>query len=201
VVGLSLNPVLFGLPLILAPLHIAFLELIVDPTGTLVFEAEEGAAALMGQPPRRPTEPLLASRHVALSLLQGASVTAVVMGLYALVLARGMAPAAAATAAFVVLVTANAVLILPSRFAQTAGHGLLQALPRVSLWVLGGTLAALAAITLLTPWQGLSVCAAARLAAVRRTRWAVHRPCSSATSAGCGGTGFSGADSSTKCTV
>lgn len=152
VIGLSLLPVLFGWPLILAPLHIAFLELIIDPTGTLVFEAEEGAAGLMAQPPRRPAEPLLSRHHVALSLLQGLSVTTVVMGLYALVLAQGMPTAAAATAAFVVLVSANAVLILPSRFAQA--RGLWQGLPRVSLWVLGGTLVALAAITLLTPLAG-----------------------------------------------
>lgn len=151
IVGLSLLPVLFGLPLILAPLHIAFLELIIDPTGTLVFEAEEGHASQMAQPPRRTTEPLLSRRHVALGLLQGTSVTAMAMGLYAWVLARGMAPAAATTLAFVALVSANAVLILPSRFAQ---NSLWRALPRVSMGVLGGTLAALAFVTLFTPLAG-----------------------------------------------
>lgn len=153
IVGLSMLPVLFGLPLILAPLHIAFLELIIDPTGTLVFEAEEGHAALMAQPPRRTTEPLLSRRHVALSLLQGASVTAVAMGLYALVLAGGMVPAASGTVAFVVLVSANAVLILPSRFAQARGGSLLWALPMVSWWVLGGTLVSL---LLITQWSALA---------------------------------------------
>lgn len=91
---------------------------------------------------------------MVLSLLQGVSVTAVVMGLYALSLqVWDMAPAAAATLAFVVLVSANAVLILPSRFAQTRGGNLLRDLPVVSWWVLGGTLAAL---LLITQWSVLA---------------------------------------------
>lgn len=147
IVGLSLIPVLFGLPLILAPLHIAFLELIIDPTGTLVFEAEAASEALMEQPPRRASEPLLSRRHVVLSLLQGCSVTALVAGMHAYALAQGIAPAAAATIAFVALVVANAALILPSRFAQGTGHHWMRALPAVSLWVLGGTLGALGLIT------------------------------------------------------
>ena len=58
IIGLALLPVLFGLPLVLAPLHIAFLELVIDPACSIVFEAEEGAADLMQQPPRGASEPL-----------------------------------------------------------------------------------------------------------------------------------------------
>lgn len=59
IIGLALLPVLFGLPLVLAPLHIAFLELVIDPAYPIVFEAEEGDADLMQQPPRAANEPLL----------------------------------------------------------------------------------------------------------------------------------------------
>ena len=111
IVGLALLPVLFGLPLVLAPLHIAFLELVIDPTCSIVFEAEEGSTNLMEQPPRRTTEPLLSSRHVFLSLLQGSVVTAAVVGLYAWMAGQTAYAATASTAAFVVLVAANAVLI------------------------------------------------------------------------------------------
>ena len=62
VVGLSLLPVIFGLPLLLTPLHIAFLELVIDPACSIVFEAEHHDGALMQQAPRRPDEPLLALR-------------------------------------------------------------------------------------------------------------------------------------------
>jgi magnesium-transporting ATPase (P-type) len=40
IAGLSLLPVLFNWPLVLSPIHIAFLELIVDPACSIVFEAE-----------------------------------------------------------------------------------------------------------------------------------------------------------------
>jgi Ca2+-transporting ATPase len=184
IVGLSLIPVLFGLPLILAPLHIAFLELIIDPTGTLVFEAEGGAQDLMAQPPRRSGEPLLASHHVWLSVLQGTSVTLGVVALYMLALAQGWAPAAAATAAFVVLVVANAMLILPSRFSHW-GLGLLRDLPGVSVVVLGGTLVALMAVTMFAPlatafgfavlpawqWALAAGCGAALLGVFQCNKW------------------------------
>ena len=52
IVGLAMLPVLFSLPLVLTPLHIAFLELVVDPACSLVFEAEDGDPDLMNQPPR-----------------------------------------------------------------------------------------------------------------------------------------------------
>ncbi len=147
IVGLALLPVLFGWPLVLAPLHIAFLELVIDPACSLVFEAEQGDADLMTQAPRRTTEPLLSGWHVSLSLAQGGLVMAVVVGLYAWVLGQGIPAAMASTAAFVVLVTANAALILPSRSSQTSWHSLWSGFTPVSLWVLAGTLAALGAIT------------------------------------------------------
>jgi Ca2+-transporting ATPase len=151
IIGLALLPVLFGLPLVLAPLHIAFLELVIDPACSIVFEAEEGAADLMQQPPRRADEPLLSTRHILLSLVQGGVVTAAVVGLYAWLLGQAAHAATASTAAFVVLVAANAALILPSRSNQTSWRSLWAGLTPVSLWVLGGTLAALTAITTV-PW-------------------------------------------------
>lgn len=151
IIGLALLPVLFGLPLVLAPLHIAFLELVIDPACSIVFEAEEGAADLMRQPPRRADEPLLSARHILLSLMQGCVVTAAVVGLYAWLLGQAAHAATASTAAFVVLVAANAALILPSRSNQTSWRSLWAGLTPVSLWVLGGTLAALTAITTV-PW-------------------------------------------------
>jgi P-type Ca2+ transporter type 2C len=151
IIGLALLPVLFGLPLVLAPLHIAFLELIIDPACSLVFEAEAGDADLMERPPRRRAEPLLSASHVGLSLLQGGLATAAVVGLYGALLAQGLESAMASTAAFVVLVSANAALILPSRSSQLHWRSLWAGLTPTSLWVLGGTLLALAVITFVAP--------------------------------------------------
>ncbi len=151
IVGLALLPALFGLPLLLAPLHIAFLELVIAPTCSLVFEAEPGAADLMTQPPRRSGAALLARRHVLLSLLQGGLVTALSVGLYIWVLSLGLAQGSANTAAFIALVTANAALILPSRSARSGWRHLRQGLTPAAAWVLGGTLLALTLITTLPP--------------------------------------------------
>ena len=151
IIGLSILPVLMGLPLVLAPLHIAFLELVIDPACSMVFEAEGGDPWLMEQPPRRTGQSLVSSAQVLQSLLQGGMVTAVVVGLYAWALHRGMAAPMAGTAAFVVLVAANAALILPSRSPRTNWRSLWQGLTPVSKWVLLGTLAALWAVTTITP--------------------------------------------------
>ncbi|MDO9202360.1 MAG: cation-translocating P-type ATPase, partial [Hydrogenophaga sp.] len=147
IIGLAMLPVLFGLPLVLAPLHIAFLELVIDPTCSLVFEAETGNCNLMGEPPRGTSEPLVSSQLVGLSLMQGGLVTAAVMAVYMWLLNSGLAATVSSNMAFVVLVAANAALILPSRSRQTSWRSLWAGLTPVSLWVLGGTLLALTAIS------------------------------------------------------
>ncbi len=151
IAGMALLPVLFGLPLILAPLHIAFLELVIDPACSIVFEAEEADADLMTQPPRQSSEALLSGQHMSRSLIFGVLTTAMVFGLYAWLLSEGVGAATAATAAFVTLVTANAVLILPSRSSHTQWKRLWHKLTPTSLWVLGITLLAVAAITRIEP--------------------------------------------------
>jgi Ca2+-transporting ATPase len=147
IAGLALLPVLFGLPLILAPLHIAFLELVIDPACSIVFEAEEADADLMNRPPRQSGEALLSRQHIFRGLAYGSLTTAVVFGIYTWLLSQEITAATAATASFVILVTANAALILPSRSARTEWQRLLLQLTPTSLWVLGITLLALAAIT------------------------------------------------------
>jgi len=148
IIGVSMLPVLFGLPLVLAPLHIAFLELVIDPACSIVFEAEQvGNADLMQQAPRSASEPLINSNHVVEAVLQGLWVVLLVMGLYAWLLAQGAATDAARTASFVAMVTANAVLIFPTRFRRGGWRSLFSGLSATPLWVLGATLAALLAVT------------------------------------------------------
>jgi Ca2+-transporting ATPase len=52
IAGLSMIPVLFGWPLVLLPVHILFMELIIDPACSIVFEAEPEEADVMRRPPR-----------------------------------------------------------------------------------------------------------------------------------------------------
>jgi Ca2+-transporting ATPase len=151
IIGLSILPVLLGLPLLLAPIHIAFLELVIDPACSLVFEAEEGEPDLMQQEPRKAGAALLSAGQIVQSLLQGSLVTAAVAGLYLAMLGHGLPSASAATAAFLLLVVANAVLILPSRSARPGWRGLTSGLTRVSLIVFSGTMLALTLVTTVPP--------------------------------------------------
>ncbi|MCP5281899.1 MAG: cation-translocating P-type ATPase [Rhodoferax sp.] len=150
IVGMSLLPVLFGMPLVLVPLHIAFLELVIDPACSVVFEAQTQDAALMEEPPRPRNQPLLSGARMAQGLLQGGVLTLALVGLYAGLLAQGMQSDQARSFVFVMLVTANAALILPSRRGLGTGwRTLFSALPPVTVWVMGGTLAALLLVTAL----------------------------------------------------
>ena len=54
IVGLSLIPVMMGWPIMLMPVHIFFLQLIIDPVCSIVFEAEPEEADIMRRPPRSP---------------------------------------------------------------------------------------------------------------------------------------------------
>jgi Ca2+-transporting ATPase len=147
IVALSVLPLLFGMPMAFAPIHIAFLELVIDPACSVAFEAEEGRRDLMAQPPRSPSVHLIESRHLVFSLILGLLTTACVAGAYAWWLSRGLDVAQARGLAFVTLVTANAVLILPCRSGQARWRDLTAGLSSVGAWVVGGTLVFLAAIS------------------------------------------------------
>ncbi|MCG2625936.1 cation-translocating P-type ATPase [Bradyrhizobium sp. WYCCWR 13023] len=71
IAGLALLPLLTGMPLLFGPVHIAFLEMIIDPVCSLVFEAETEEWDVMQRPPRSPDEPLLPRSLLVWSLLQG----------------------------------------------------------------------------------------------------------------------------------
>ena len=177
IAGLALLPVLFGLPLLLAPLHIAFLELVIDPACSVVFEAEEDDSQLMQSPPRPVDEPLLLPANALLAVACGLLTTAVAFAAYALLQWNGMTPATAATSAFILLVCANALLILPLRAPDVGWRRLGARLPAISGWVIAATLAGLWLVTAVAPiarafkfeplpaWQWLA-CAAGALAAL-----------------------------------
>jgi Ca2+-transporting ATPase len=156
IAGLSLVPVQLKWPLVLLPVHIVFLELIIDPACSVVFEAEREEADIMDRPPRNPKEPLFGRKTILISLLQGLSVLAVTLGVFATAysyLKLGEAEARALT--FTTLIVANLGLILVNRsWSQTAIETLRS--PNAALrWVLGGTVLFLGAVLGLTYLRGL----------------------------------------------
>src|SRR5579871_1750143 len=71
IVGLTLVPIFFGWPLVLLPIHIAFLHLVIDPACSVVFEAQPEESDVMSRPPRDPGAPLFGRRVLGVSTLQG----------------------------------------------------------------------------------------------------------------------------------
>jgi P-type Ca2+ transporter type 2C len=90
IAGLALLPLLFGLPILFGPMHIAFLEMVIDPVCSLVFEAETEEADVMRRPPRPPAQPLFSGALVGWSLLQGLCAFAVVAAIFMSASHRGM---------------------------------------------------------------------------------------------------------------
>jgi len=139
IAGLSLIPVFFSdWPLILLPVHIVFLELIIDPSCTLIFEAENAEPNTMTRPPRDPQERLFAWKSIWISLLQGVSVLAIVLGCFLIAQSFGHSENNARGLAFAALVVANLALILTNRsWSRTILATIRE--PNTALWwVMGG---------------------------------------------------------------
>ena len=115
IAGLALMPLLFNMPLLFGPVHIAFLEMVIDPVCALVFEAEAAEAGLMRRPPRRIGAPLFPARSILWSLLQGGLVLAMVGGLAWFAPLYGLDEGQTRALAFTSLVMALVALILVDR--------------------------------------------------------------------------------------
>lgn len=116
IAGLSLLPVfLSDWPLILLPVHIVFLELIIDPACTIVFEMEPEEENIMRRRPRDTTKPLFSKVLALAALLQGISVLVIVLGVLFLFMHWGHTFDDARTVAFSTLVLASIGLILTNR--------------------------------------------------------------------------------------
>jgi Ca2+-transporting ATPase len=133
---LALVPWLGGLPVVLWPVHIALLEMVIDPVCSVAFEAEPAAADLMRRPPRSPTSGLLAPPLLLWGLLQGAAASLVPLAVLFLGQASDWDAGRLRTAAFLSLVAAIVGLILASRAGTAASVGGLFRRNQPLLWVL-----------------------------------------------------------------
>ena len=115
IAGLALVPVLLKWPLVMLPLHVVFLELVIDPASSVAFEAEPEESDVMQRPPRNPKQPLFDRRTLALSLLQGTGVLLAVLGVFAAAMHRGEAETNVRALTFTTLILANLALILTNR--------------------------------------------------------------------------------------
>jgi Ca2+-transporting ATPase len=144
--GMAFIPLAAGWPLFVFPVHVVFLEFVIDPACSIVFEAEHSDPRVMERPPRPPTERLFTPASLALGVLLGASVLAVVALIYGGSLVHGFAEPAARALAFAALVAGNLGLIFANRSHVLTGFELLARPNRAQWWIYGGTLAALVAV-------------------------------------------------------
>ena len=141
--GMSFLPLAFGWPLFLYPVHVVFLEFVIDPACSIVFEAEASERGAMQRPPRDPRARLFSARMLATSLLLGATLLAAVFAAYAWAVASGRSDGETRALGFAAIVFGNLALIFVNRsherlVVQTVRE------PNPALW--GITLGALAAL-------------------------------------------------------
>jgi Ca2+-transporting ATPase len=155
IAGISFLPLALGGPIVLYPVHVVFLEFVIDPACSLVFEAESGEREAMLRPPRNPNEPLFSGSMLVASLGLGAAALLAVVLSYAWALRAGMAQDEMRALAFAAIVFGNLGLIFANR---SRFESILATLARPNpalWWVTLGALAALALAVYLPPLAGV----------------------------------------------
>jgi Ca2+-transporting ATPase len=78
IAGIALAPMVMNWPALMLPLHVALLELVIDPACSIAFENEPADADVMQRPPRDTRAALFGARDITLALVQGLLVLACV---------------------------------------------------------------------------------------------------------------------------
>ncbi|MDD1676317.1 MAG: cation-translocating P-type ATPase [Methanomicrobiales archaeon] len=146
IAGLSLIPVLFGWPLILLPIQIVFLELIIDPACSVVFEAEQEESDIMQQPPRKPSDHILDRPTSAIALTQGFVTFGIVLAIYLYGMLQGLSDDQLRTVSFITIVVANLALISTNRSWSESIAATWKKPNAAFWWVMGGTVFFLGAV-------------------------------------------------------
>ncbi len=143
IAGLTLLPLLLGKPLLFGPIHIALLEMVIDPVCALVFEAEPGEDDIMRRKPRDPGAAMFSIPMIGWSMFQGSLALALLVAVYVSAMHMGLAEAHLRGLMFFSLVAATFALILVNR---SFGASLIRAVGSGNLALIG-VIAAVAAVT------------------------------------------------------
>lgn len=102
-------------PHIFTPVHVIFLELIMGPTCSIVYENEPMEKNAMLQKPRQMTETFLNIRELGISIIQGLLITAGVLFVYQYAVKNGDSEETTRAMVFTTLIFANVFLCLVNR--------------------------------------------------------------------------------------
>ena len=120
IAGLALLSLIFGWPMLFGPIHIAFLEMVIDPVCTLVFEAEREEENVMQRPPRDPRTSLFSVNLLGWGFVQGATTLLVTAALFLYGWTNGMEEKDIRALIFTALMACLATLILVDRSFSTS---------------------------------------------------------------------------------
>lgn len=115
IIGLTFLPAFFpAIPILLMPLHIMFMELIIDPVCSIAFESEGEEIGIMLRPPRNPHELFFGWHKMAYSFFQGFLLLMVVVAVYFFSKWEGHQETEIRAISFSTLIIGNLFLILTS---------------------------------------------------------------------------------------
>ena len=140
IAGLSLIPLVMKWPIVFFPVHIVFLELVVDPISSVLYEAEPPERNIMQRPPRNSKKPMFNKDTLGVSIMQGLIMLLIFLAVFRSALLLGKTESQARAITFVTLVLSNLALVLASRSKSASLISTLKN-KNSALWVIfGGTL-------------------------------------------------------------
>jgi P-type Ca2+ transporter type 2C len=115
IVGLALIPAFFtSIPLLLMPLHIVFMELLIDPSCSIAFEYEQEEKDIMSRKPRNPDDRFFGSKKIIWSVMKGLLLFIMVLSVYFMSFDEGHTEGEARAITFSALIIGNIALIMSS---------------------------------------------------------------------------------------
>jgi P-type Ca2+ transporter type 2C len=148
--GFALLPLVLGLPILFGPIHIAFIEMIIDPVCAMVFESEREESDIMNRKPRDPAQRLFSLPMVTWSVFQGVIAFGLLAAIFLVATYMGMAEGSVRELIFLGMIASIVALILVNRSFKSS---LMEAFTRKNMtlrYVLSVVAAALA-LTLVIP--------------------------------------------------
>jgi Ca2+-transporting ATPase len=142
---LSLIPVIFKWPLILFPVHIVFLELIIDPACTLIFEADKDDHGIMNRKPRSLDAKQFDWSTIIKCFVQGTLTLLVTIAIYMFIRHDHNTETARALA-FLTLVICNLGMILSNRSLTRSSISMLKEKNEAFKYVITGSLVTISLI-------------------------------------------------------
>lgn len=152
IILLALTAPLFNLPQLLLPVHIVLLELIIDPTCSIVFEGERAEPYIMERCPKSPNEPLLTKNLIMKVILQGLSMFLFTFIPFHILMDMGVAEEIARSFALVVLIFSNFTLVLVNRSNSKLLVGMFQEKGNKTRLLINGISIILVLLILYIPW-------------------------------------------------